>query len=193
MPEIKLFPKMRVAYVTMIGPYGESTERGFGALFAWLGANRVEPLGAPIGIFYDDPSKVAPENMRSDLCAPVASDVEGSGEVSVKEIGAVKVATIMYQGDENIGPAYNEVYDWLRAQGYRDSGAPMETYFTQPPEEIRAEIAVPIEKLELLPAPKKLAAKKPARKLAKRAAKKPAKQVAKKPVKKKATKRAKKK
>ena len=178
MPEIKQFPKMRVAYVTMIGPYGESTEQGFGKLFAWLDANRIQPLGAPIGIFYDDPSKVAPEKMRSELCVPVAPDVLGSGEVQVKEIGGAKVATIMYQGDQNIGPAYNEVYDWLRAQGYRDSGAPMETYFTQPPEEIRAEVAVPIEKLELLPAPKKRAAKKPAKKVVKKVAKKPAKKAA---------------
>ncbi len=185
MPEIKQFPEMRVAYVTMIGPYGESTEQGFGKLFAWLDANRLEPLGAPIGIFYDDPSKGAPEKMRSDLCVPVAPDAQGSGEVQVKEIGGVKVATIMYQGDQNIGPAYNEVYNWLRAQGYRDSGAPMETYFTQPPEEIRAEVAVPIEKLELLPAPKTRVAKEPARKLAKRVVKKPAKR--------KVTKRAKKK
>lgn len=191
MPEIKQFPKMRVAYVTMIGPYGESTERGFGKLFAWLGANRIEPLGASIGIFYDDPSRVAPENRRCDLCAPVASEVQGSGEVSVKEIGGVNVATLIYQGDQNIGPAYNEVYDWLRAQGYRDSGAPMETYLSKPGEELRAEVAVPIEKLELLPAPQKTVAKKPVRKLAKRVAKKPAK-VAKKPVRKKAAKRAKK-
>ncbi len=193
MPEIKQFPKMRVAYVTMMGPYGESTERGFGKLFAWFDANRIEPLGASIGIFYDDPSKVAPENMRCDLCAPVAPEVQGSGEVNVKEIGDVKVATLIYQGDQNIGPAYNEVYDWLRAQGYRDSGAPMETYLSKPGEELRAEIAVPIEKLELLPAPKKPIAKKPARKLAKRVVIKPAKKTAKKPVKKKATKRAKKK
>ena len=191
MPEIKQFPKMRVAYVTMIGPYGESTERGFGKLFTWLSANRIEPLGASIGIFYDDPSKVAPENRRCDLCAPVALEVQGSGEVSVKEIGDMRVATLIYQGDQNIGPAYNEVYDWLRAQGYRDSGAPMETYLSKPGEELRAEITVPIEKLELLPAPKKPAVKKPVRKLAKRTPKKPAK-VAKKPVRKKATKRAKK-
>ena len=143
-------------------------------MFAWLGANRLEALGAPIGIFYDDPSKVAPEKMRSDLCAPVADDVQGSGDVQIKNIGDLEVATIVYQGDANITLAYNEVYDWLRAQGYRDSGAPMETYLSKPGEELRAEVAVPIEKLKLLSAPKKRTAKKPVRKLAKRAAKKKA-------------------
>ena len=173
-PEIKHFPSTRVAYVSEVGPMGEAVKRGFDRLFAWVGAHNVQPLGASIGIFYDDPAKVPVEELRSDLCVPVANDVQGSGDVQIKNIGDVQVATIVYQGDANIEHAYNEVYDWLRAQGYRDSGAPMETYLSKPGEELRAEVAVPIEKLELLPAPKKPTAKKPARKLAKRVAKKKA-------------------
>ncbi len=174
MPEIKHFPKMRVAYVAEVGPMGEAVQRGFAKLFAWVGAQHVQPLGASIGIFYDDPAKVPAEKLRSDLCVPVAAEVQGSGDVQVKEIGDVEVATLIYQGDQNIGRAYNEIYDWLRAQGYRDSGAPMETYLSKPGEELRAEIAVPIVKMELLPAPKKRAAKS-AKKVAKKAAKKQAK------------------
>jgi AraC family transcriptional regulator len=186
MPEIKRFPKMRVAYVTMIGPYGESVQQGFNQLFAWLGANNLQPMGASFGIFHDDPAKVAPDKLRSELCVPVAPEVQGAGEIQVKEIDAFEAATIVYQGEANITRAYNEVYDWLRAQGYRDAGAPIEVYLSMPGEELRAEVYVPIEKLELLPAPKPTA-KKAARKVAKRPAKKPVKQAAKK----KATKRAK--
>lgn len=167
MPEIKHFPKTRVAYVTEVGPMGEAVKRGFEKLFAWVGAQHVQPLGASIGIFYDDPAKVPVEKLRSDLCVPVAAEVQGSGDVQVKEIGDVEVATLIYQGEQNIERAYNEVYDWLRAQGYRDSGAPMETYLSKPGEELRAEVAVPIAEMELLPAPKKPAAKKPAKKVAK--------------------------
>lgn len=159
MPEAKQFPKMRVAYVSERGPFGEAIGRGFKRLFAWLEANNVQPGGASLGIFYDDPAKVAPENLHSDLCVPVAGDVQGSGEVGVKEIGGFQVATIIYQGEQNIERAYNEVYDWLRAQGYRGTGAPVETFLSQLGEELRAEVAVPIEKLELLPAPMKAAAK----------------------------------
>jgi DNA gyrase inhibitor GyrI len=180
MPEIKHFPKMRVAYVAEVGPMGEAVKRGFDKLFAWVGAHNVQPLGASIGIFYDDPSKVPAEKLRSDLCVSVADDVEGSGEVQIKNIGDMPVATIVYQGEQNIMPAYNQVYDWLHAQGYRDSGAPMETYLSKPGEELRAEVAVPVVKMQLLPEPKKRATKKPAKKLVKKAAKKPAK---KKPVK----------
>ncbi|MBI4787506.1 MAG: GyrI-like domain-containing protein [Chloroflexi bacterium] len=189
MPEIKQFPKMHVAYVTAVGPYGETVPASLGKVFAWLGANRIQPMGAPIGIFHDDPAKVPPEQMRCELCVPVASDVQGAGEVQTKDIGGVQVATTMYQGHQNIEPAYNEVYDWLRALGYHDSGSPMETFFTQPPEEIRAEVAVPIVKIEVAPAPKKAPAKRTAKKPVKKAAKKTAKKPAKKAVKKKAAKK----
>lgn len=172
MPEIKHFPKMCVAYVSNEGPYGEATKRGFDKLFVWLGANNVKPRGASLGIFYDDPAKVAPEKLRSESCVPVAPDVSGSGEVQTKKIGDVDVATIIYQGEQSIERAYNAVYDWLRAQGYRDSGAPIETYLSQPGEELRAEIAVPIVKMELLSTPKRVAAKKPIKRPARKATQK---------------------
>ena len=178
MPQIKQFPKMHVAYITAVGPYGATIQSNFGRLFSWLGTNRIQPVGAPVGIFYDDPAKVPPEQMRCELCVPVASDVEGAGEVQTKDIGGMQVATIMYEGSQNIESAYSEVYDWLRAQGYHDSGAPMETYFSQPPEEIRAEVAVPVVKMEMPLAPKKAAAKRVLKKSAKKPLKKAAKKVA---------------
>lgn len=174
MPEVKHFPKMRVAYVSEVGPYGKATRRGFERLFAWLGTNNVQPLGASLAIFYDDPAKVAPEKLRSEACVPVAPEVQSSGEVQTKEIGDVDVATIIYQGEQNITRAYNEVYDWLYAHGYRDAGAPMETYLSALGEELRAEIAVPVVKAPPPPAKKaaakRVAKKKPAKK-AKRAKK----------------------
>jgi DNA gyrase inhibitor GyrI len=174
MSEIKQFPKMRVAYVTEVGPYGEAVQRGFGRLFAWVGANNVQPLGPSLGIYYDDPAQVAPEQLRCDLAVPVAPEVTGSGEVAVKEIGGFEVAALVYQGEQNIMPAYDEVYNWLRAQGYREAGVPMETYLSYPGEELCAEVAVPVKKVV------KRAAKKPVKKVAKKPAKKPAKKTAKK-------------
>ena len=188
MPQIKHFPKTRVAYVSEMGAMGEAVKRGFDQLFAWVGAQNVQPLGPSIGIFYDDPVKVAPEKQRSELCVPVGDFVQASGLVQIKDIGDVQVATIVYQGAQNIMTAYNELYDWLHAQGYRDDGAPMETYLSMPGEALRAEVAVPIAKMELLPAPNK-----PARKPAKKAVKKAVKKAAPKAAKKKPAKRAKKK
>jgi DNA gyrase inhibitor GyrI len=176
MPEIKHLPTTRVAYVSEVGPLGEAVKRGFDRLFAWIGLHNVRPLGPSIGIFYDDPEKVTADKLRSDLCVPVAGDVQASGDVQIKNIGDMQAATMVYQGEQNIGPAYNELYDWLHAQGWRDSGAPMETYLSRPGEELRAEIAVPIVKQPAKAAPKKRAASgtriKPAAKAAAKSTKK---------------------
>jgi AraC family transcriptional regulator len=168
MPEIKHFPKTRVAYVSEMGSMGEAVKRGFDRLFAWVGAQNVQPLGPSIGIFYDDPAKIPAEKQRSELCVPIADNVQASGQVQIKDIGDVQVATLVYQGEQNIMSAYDQLYNWLHAQGYRDSGAPMETYQSMPGEELRAEVAVPIAKMELLSPPK------PVRKLAKKGVKKTA-------------------
>jgi DNA gyrase inhibitor GyrI len=167
-PTIKQFPKMRIAFVSEMGPWGQAVKRGFERLFAWLHANNIQPVGPSLAIFYDDPAKVASENLRSEECVPVALDVQGSDEVRTKEIGDMQVATIIYQGEQNIERAYNEVYDWLHAQGYRDLGAPMETYLSQLGEELRAEIAVPIQKVELGAASQKVARQGGAKKSAKK-------------------------
>lgn len=182
MPEIKHFPKTHVAYVSEMGPMGEAVKRGFGRLFAWVGAQNVQLMGPSMGIFYDDPAKVPAENLRSDLCVPVANDVQASGPVQIKDIGDVQVAALVYQGDQNIAAAYNQLYDWLHAEGYRDSGAPIETYYSRPGEELRAEVAVPIAKMELLPAPKpaKKSTKRPVKKSGAKAKKKPLKRTKKK-------------
>ncbi len=176
MPEIKRIPKMRVALVSNTGPYEQAVQQGFGKLFAWLGSQNLHPAGASLGIFYDDPNQVAPEKLRSETCVVVSADVVGSGDVTVKEIGGFEAATIEYRGQAQVHQAYDEVYAWLVAQGYHDAGAPIETYLSQPGEELRAEIAVPIEKAKPAPVAKKkparAAKRKPAKKkIAKRAAK----------------------
>lgn len=161
MPEIKEFPTTRVACVTEVGPFNEAIVRGFAKLFDWLGKHQIQPTGSSFGIYQDDPVKVPVEKLRSELCVPVAAGVKGSEGIKVKEIKKFKAATIVYQGEANITPAYNQVYDWLRAEGYRDAGAPIEVYLSVPGEELRAEVFVPIKA-----APKKRAT--PAKKTTKK-------------------------
>ncbi len=148
MPQIKKIPKMTVAYVTNKGPYADAVGRGFQQLFGWLEENRIQPAGKSLAIFYDDPSKVAAEKLKSESCVPISQRLAGSGDVGVKEVGGVEAATSEYRGTDNIMRTYDELYGWLHAQGYRDNGAPMETYLSQLGEELHAEIAVPVTKMK---------------------------------------------
>jgi DNA gyrase inhibitor GyrI len=183
MPEFKFFPETHVAFVSEVGPYGDSIPRGFKRLFDWMLAHKVQPVGPSLAIFYDDPSKVASKNRRCDLCAPVGPRVNGSGEVRTKEIGGWTVATILYEGDANARRAYKEVYDWLRKQGYHEAEVPVEKYLSGVGEELRAEVAVPVVKKELMVGRAKARATKATKKTtkaAKRTTKKSAKAAARK-------------
>ncbi len=148
MPEIKNFPATRVACVTEKGPFDEAMPRGFARLFAWLRENGIQPAGKSMAVYYDDPAKVAPADRRCDTCVPVAEHVQGSGAVSIKSIGGSEVASLIYKGAGDRDQAYHDLYDWLHAGGYHESGAPIETYLSQLGEEMRAEIAVPISKVQ---------------------------------------------
>lgn len=160
MPEIKQIPKIRVVFVTNKGPYHEATPRGFQRIFTWLGANNLHPVGRSLAIYHDEPGRVAEAEMRSESCVPVAESVNGSGDVGVKQVGGFHAATIEYRGAENIQRAYDELYGWLHIQGYRDDGSPMETFLSQPGEQLHAEIAIPIVRMEKTPV---VPEKKPAR------------------------------
>jgi DNA gyrase inhibitor GyrI len=165
MPEIKYFPKMRVAFLTSVGPFDQAIPGGLERLMAWVAANQVQPAGAPLSLFPDDPSEVPAEKLRSEICIPVGPQVMGSGEVQTKEVGGFEAARTVYHARQEIDRAYGELYEWLHQQGYRDAGAPLETYLGTG-EEFSAEIVIPIAKVEAESAPKKATANRPARKRA---------------------------
>jgi DNA gyrase inhibitor GyrI len=165
MPEIKYFPKLRVAFLTSVGPFGLAIPAGLDKLFAWVAANHVQPAGAPLSLFPDDPSEVPAEKLRNEICIPVEPEVMGSGEVQIKEVGGFEAATTVYHSREEIDRAYGELYGWLHQQGYRDAGAPLETYLGTG-EQFSAEIAIPIARAEAQRPAGKAAAKKSARKRA---------------------------
>ncbi len=156
MPEFKYFPETHVAFVSEIGPYKKSIPRGFKRLFDWLETNGIQSAGPSLVVMYDDPTKVAPANQRSDICALVGPLVNGSGDVRTKEIGGWRVAAIAYEGDKNAPRAYAEVYDWLREQGYVAADAPVVKYFSPLGSKVKAEVGVPVIKRELMPGSKKI-------------------------------------
>jgi DNA gyrase inhibitor GyrI len=145
MPERKNLPALHVACVAERGSFDEAMPRGFARLFTWLKERGVQPAGKSMAVFYDDPAKVPPEAQRLDTCVPVDANVEGLGDVSTKMIGGFEVAALVYRGRGDRDQAYHDLYDWLHSEGYHESGPPIETYLSQLGEEMRAEIAVPIE------------------------------------------------
>ncbi len=148
MPEIKQFPTLRVACVTQTGSFDQAIPNGMNQLAGWAQANNIQPQGQPFAMFLDDPAEVPVEQLHTLVCLPVGPEAEGSDGVQIQEIGGFDVATLVYQNREDMGRYYNDLYGWLQEQGYRDAGAPMETYMNL--DDFTAEIAIPIERIQVI-------------------------------------------
>jgi len=154
MPEItiKKVEGCKVAAIEGKGPY-DKVGPIFGELYTWLSKRSIELSEPPFGIYYDDPSKVAPEKCRYEICVPIMEEVKGDERVKIKTIPEIEVACITHKGSySQIGSAWNKICEWIDKEGYQWAGAGREVYFncpeTTPEEELLTEIQIPIRKKE---------------------------------------------
>ena len=105
-----------------------------------------------IGLYYNNPSITADENIRYDICLRVCKSVKPNCNIGVKEIMGGRYALFTYIGEYNmIGAAYDKIYGELLAKGgflVRGNYC-FEKYVSDPrrvsPEKLKTEIYIPIE------------------------------------------------
>ena len=146
--EIKEFPEIRVALVKRTGPINQIQE-ALGSLMSWVFQNGIQPQGPLMGIYYNSPKMVKPEELQWEVAVPIPDGIEGEGEIFIRVIPAGKVATVVHKGPyEQVGPIYGEVFAFIGQQGLSPTGPPMEVYLNDPsqvsPEEILTEVRFPV-------------------------------------------------
>ena len=152
-PEIKESQKYMVAYIHHVGPYNQLGDT-FKEVFGWVSKKGLRVAGPPIGIFYDNPEDVQPENQKSDVCVPFIGEASGDDRVQVKDIPSENVAITIHEGQrDEYAKTYDILYTWIFNQGYIPNGHPRELYLEGPEvegseEKIKAEIHVPVRKRE---------------------------------------------
>jgi AraC family transcriptional regulator len=146
---------MDMLSVDHTGPYPHISQ-AFEKLFGWLGQHHL--LAAKvrmIAIFYDDPSVVAQEALRSKACALLPQRVEAavtvSPPVAVAHVQGGEYVVLLHKGSYSGLPA---AYAWLYGTWFPQSGreaakAPgFEEYLNSPmevaPDELLTEIFVPL-------------------------------------------------
>ncbi len=138
-----------VVYLEKKGPYSE-TGKAMEELFALMGKKNLKMRNQPMGVYYDDPGKVAPEETHYEVLSQFIGEFKGDDELKVKEMPAQKVAMVLYTGPyEKCEPIYKELYSWIGKNNYEQCGPTMEKYLNDPrkvkPEELKTEILVPIK------------------------------------------------
>ena len=123
-----------IAYIEHIGPYGNVPfDKYIDRLYGWAKLRKVRPGFYPMAVYHDDPENTPPEKCRTEVAIPVGGEPQGDGEVSVRRIPAMTVATISHKGTTD---EYKEVYRllarWTDDNGYDWDGPPMEVYTRKP-------------------------------------------------------------
>ncbi len=142
-----------IAYIEHTGaysevPFQEYTER----LYGWAKENKVRPGFYPLGIYLDSPEQRPPDELRCEIGIPVYGEPSPSGDVKVKEIPAMEVATIKHAAPAaDYAKTYEALGMWIEEQGYEWAGPAIETY-TKKPEMVEgqlihyAKIQAPVQK-----------------------------------------------
>lgn len=147
---IKKVPATTVASVREVIPSYSHIGQLLGEIFAHLGRNRVNPLGPPLAIYYDE--GYTEKDVDVEAVVPVDASAPGSERVKVRELPAVEeMACIVHQGSyDNFTELYNQLMAWIEAHGYRIAGPNREIYIQGPgpdaePADYVTEIQFPVE------------------------------------------------
>jgi len=153
---IKTVKSLNVLSLSFTGSYEQSGDR-LDDLLAWVLRAGHPWSGSLIGIFYDDPEKVAEDDLRGEVAVPVDEDCDGDDRVARKSLPGAEMACLTYEGPiTGIGSAYHEVFEWLRASGwqFREELGTRELYKRLPEEKVEGqptggfliELQVPVQK-----------------------------------------------
>jgi effector-binding domain-containing protein len=113
------------------------------ALYAHISRSGAIPAGPPFVIYH---SMGAPWQL--DVCAPVAAPLAPDADFLYMELPPTRVVSLRHVGPyQSLGAAYGRIQGYIVEQGLEPSGAPRETYLSEPetpPEKIETIIEFPI-------------------------------------------------
>ena len=136
-----------VAFVARKGPYSQMQE-AMGGLMAMIEEQSLAMSGPPVGVYYNSPVEVPPEELLWEVCFPVSGAAEGEG---VKTLEAREVAAAIHRGPyHEVGATYEALTQWIAEEGYQIAGPAEEVYLNNPqevpPEELLTEVRLPVAK-----------------------------------------------
>lgn len=117
----------------------------YDAMLRYLSEQGHAPLSAPFAIYDNNDGNAA--DVEAGFV--VSSEVQGSGDMIVKQLPGATVAVLVHSGDySNIEPSYFRLLEWMNEVGMQRSGRFMETYLNSPvdtpAERLRTQLMVPV-------------------------------------------------
>lgn len=110
-------PQRTIAYVRVVGPYGENYEPAVQKLYLWAGAKGV--TGECLFIYHDNPDITPADKCRTDIALVAPDDIEASNGIEVATIPAGSYAVLRKTVEDKpqYGQYWNQLIEETVAQG----------------------------------------------------------------------------
>lgn len=151
MISVKKVSSFTYCFIKHTGPFTE-IETVIKKLMFSIQSQNVGPTGPMIGVYYNSPQEVPSEELEWEIGFPVTPQVPVQQPLEKKQWEYTQVASSIHVGPyEDAGNTIVKIIEWMAANGYTQTGPVMERYLTMPtpdtqPEDLRAEIWVPVQK-----------------------------------------------
>ncbi len=115
---------------------------------------KIAPAGNMIGVYYNNPEMVKPEDLQWEVGLPILPQVEVKAPLEKKEWKFTHVVSAIHKGPyEEAGKTYSKMFEWMQANKLTPAGPLMERYLTMrtpdtKPEDLRSELWVTFQKVE---------------------------------------------
>jgi effector-binding domain-containing protein len=134
------------------GPYSEMSKSIYGMEHAVQGAGLIQ-VGAPWATYLNEPDKVAPKDLRTELAVRVAKVKEGEPALPAGYVfttqPAMRVAYAYHRGDHREeGDAHERLHAWMAQQRLQPIGPPRAIWYHDPAvtvtDDLVTEVQIPI-------------------------------------------------
>lgn len=127
--EQQVQPTLTIRTRTPVQEMPQVLGNGYGAIAQYLGELGMDPVGHPFVIYYN----LDMQDLDIELGFPVPQPLPGKGEIHAARMEAGKIATGLYIGPYgDCGPAYEELAQFVKDQGYEPTGVAIEYYLNDP-------------------------------------------------------------
>jgi effector-binding domain-containing protein len=146
-------PAMKVASIAKMGPYAEAG-KVVGDLMGIAQTEKLNVVGMPFGIYFDNPANVKPESTKYEVCVQVAPETKNKVDkktgFAIKDAPEMMVATTEYMGPyDKVAPTYEKLYKWVQENKFEPAGPMIEWYLSDPakvkPESLMAKIGAVVK------------------------------------------------
>jgi len=115
---------------------------------------KITPAGPMIGVYYNSPEMVKPEELMWEMGFPGEAQLEVQAPLEKKEWKFTLVCSATHKGPyEETMKTISKMFEWMQANKLMPAGPVLERYLTMPtpdtkPEDLRSEIWIPCQKKE---------------------------------------------